>query len=306
MGLVTRADFNRAVIAYEDTLRQAHHYDTQYEGAARQMNWLMGVQSAPRWQLPLSVSDSPKIMAALPDEQRLQELAGQYRLDLLRATYDRKIAMATVKLARLGFIPQTTLGYDAARDGNKNWVGGPSFDTVLPIFDPGIVAVWLAKYQQEQTERTYVTLQGQVKQDVLSGLNALQIAAEDVAFYRNVTIPQEEENVKLAQLSFKLGNSQFDDLLNSIREYVGALQNYEDAIQAYQQAIIGLETAVGLSFDLIERETAGNASKPTSSAALPSINPTGTTTAPSLLPQDWLTPHTPFHVLDTTQSATRP
>jgi len=47
VGLVTRADFNRAVIAYEDTLRQAHHYDTQYEGAARQMNWLMGVQSAP-------------------------------------------------------------------------------------------------------------------------------------------------------------------------------------------------------------------------------------------------------------------
>jgi outer membrane protein, heavy metal efflux system len=305
-GLVTRADFNRAVIAYEDTLRQAHHYDTQYEGAARQMNWLMGVQSVPQWRLPTSVSDSPNIIAALPDEHRLEELAGKYRLDLLRADYDRKIADVSVRLARLGFIPQTTFGFDAARDGNKNWTGGPSFSTVLPIFDPGIVAFWLAKYQQEQTERTYVTLQGQVKQDVFGALNALQIAAEDVAFYRNVTIPQEEENVKLAQLSFKLGNSQFDDLLNSIREYVGVLQNYEDAIQAYHQAIIGLETAVGSSFKIIEREMAGAASGPKSDAMATSLNPTGTTPAPSLLPQEWLTPHTPFQVLDTTQPATHP
>ncbi|MGD0770255.1 MAG: TolC family protein [Tepidisphaeraceae bacterium] len=303
-GLVTRADFNRAVIAYEDTLRQAHHYDTQYEGAARQMNWLMGVRSAPQWQLPKSVSESPNVIAALPQEGDLEQLAGKFRLDLLRADYDRKIAETSVKLARLGFIPQTTLGTDWARDGNKNWTGGPNFTTVLPIFDPGIVAFWLAKYQQEQTERTYVTLQGQVKQDVLNASNALQIAAEDVVFYRDVTIPQEEENVKLAQLSFKLGNSQFDDLLNSIREYVGVLQNYEDAIQAYHQALIGLETAVGLSFPRIEHETAGAASRRTRVPALPSINPTGTSTAPALLPKDWLTPHTPFHVLDTTQPAT--
>jgi outer membrane protein TolC len=305
-GLVTRADFNRAVIAYEDTLRQAHHYDTEYDGAARQMNWLMGVQSIPQWQLPTNASEAPSIISALPDEQRLEELAGKYRLDLLRADYDRKIADTSVKLARLGYIPQTTLGYDAARDGNKNWVSGPSFSTILPIFDPGIVAFWLVKYQQEQTERTYVTLQGQVRQDVRNALNALQIAAEDAAFYRNVTIPQEEENVKLAELSFKLGNSQFDDLLNSIREYVGVLQNYEDAIQAYHQAIIGLETAVGLSFSRIERETAGAASRSTSGTPMPSINPTGATSTPALLPENWLTPHAPFQVLEDRRSSSQP
>lgn len=305
-GLVTRADFNRAVIAYEDTLRQAHHYDTQYDGAASQMNWLMGMQSAPHWQLPASVSETPNVVAALPEEQPLEELAGKYRLDLLRADYDRKIADMSVKLAPLGFIPQTTLGYDAARDGNNNWVGGPSFSTVLPIFDPGIVALWLAKYQQQQTERIYVTLQGQVKQDVRNALNSLQIAAEDVVFYRDVTIPQEEENVKLAQLSFKLGNSQFDDLLNSIREYVGVLQNYEDAIQAYHQAVIGLETAVGLSFPRIERETAGTPSRPTTGVTLPSLKPTGTTTTPALLPKDWLTPHKPFQILEERQPTTQP
>ena len=184
-------------------LRQAHHYDTQYDGAARQLNWLMGVQSTAQWQLPKSTSDVPTIITALPDGGRLESLAGKYRLDLLLADYDRKIADTTVTLARLGFIPQTTLGADFARDdtAQKNWSGGPNFNTSIPIFDPGIVAYWSAKYQQEQTERTYITLGAQVKQDVRSALNALQIAAKDVAFYRDITIPQEEENVKLAQPS---------------------------------------------------------------------------------------------------------
>lgn len=290
-GLVTRADFDRAVITYEDSLRQARHYETQYEGAARQANWLMGVQSAPQWQLPKSVSETPSVIAALPNAQALEKLATKYRLDLFRAEYDRQIAATSVKLARLAFIPQTTIGADWARDGNKNWTGGPSFNTGLPIFDPGIVAFWLAKYQQEQTERTYLTLQGQVKQDVRNALNALQIAAEDVTFYRDVTIPQEEENVKLAELSFKLGNSQFDDLLNSIREEVGVLQNYEDALQAYRQAMIGLETAVGLSFSCIEQQTAGVLPTPINAATLPSS-----------LSNDLTVQHTPFHILDTEKS----
>lgn len=285
-GLVTRSDFNRAVVAYEDSLRQAHHYDTQYEGAARQMNWLMGSQAAPQWKLPDNIKNPPQVIAALPNQERLEELALHYRLDLLRAAYDRRLAEEQVQLARLGFIPQTTIGVDFSRDSNKNWTAGPNINSFLPIFDPGIVAFWLAKYQQEQTERTYVTLEGQVRQDVRNALNALQIAAEDVVFSRDVTIPREEENVKEAELSFRLGNSQFDDLLNTLRECVGVLQNYEDEIQAYQQAAIGLETAVGLAFPKMAAMSADVPGKPTTGPVVPNfakINPIGTT-APSTLP----------------------
>lgn len=285
-GLVTRSDFNRAVVAYEDSLRQAHHYDTQYEGAARQMNWLMGSQAAPQWKLPDNIKDPPQVIAALPNQERLEELALHYRLDLLRAGYDRRLAEEQVQLARLGFIPQTTIGVDFSRDSNKNWTAGPNINSFFPVFDPGIVAFWLAKYQQEQTERTYVTLEGQVRQDVRNALNALQIAAEDVVFSRDVTIPREEENVKEAELSFRLGNSQFDDLLNTLREYVGVLQNYEDEIQAYHQAAIGLETAVGLAFPKMVAMSADVPGKPTTGPVVPNltkINPIGTT-APSTLP----------------------
>jgi cobalt-zinc-cadmium efflux system outer membrane protein len=292
VGLVTRVDVNRALIQYEDAVRQEHHFETQYEGAAQQMNWLMGVESAPLWRLPADVTDPPKVMQSLPASEPLERLAVKYRLDLLRASFDNEIADASVKLAQLGMIPQTTIGFDAARDGFYNWSAGPQLTSlVLPIFDPSIVAVWAAKYQQIQTQRTYIALEGQVHADVRSALNALQIADEDVRFYNERIIPQEEENVKEQQLSFKLGNAQFDDLLNTIREYVGVLQDYEAAIQAYQQAIVGLETAVGLSLARIDEMTRQADRYDTK---LPFVTPPATLPAeiPSLLRPGSLVPAT--------------
>ena len=292
VGLVTRVDVNRAMIQYEDAVRQAHHFQTQYEGAAQQMNWLMGAQAAPQWNLPEDIAEPPPVMESLPSSESLEKLGIKYRLDLLRASFDNQIAESSVKLAQLGMIPQTTLGFDAARDGFHNWSAGPQLGSlVLPIFDPSIVAVWQAKYQQIQTQRTYTALEGQVHQDVRSALNALQIADEDVRFYKERIIPQEEENVKEQQLSFKLGNAQFDDLLNTIREYVGVLQNYESAIQAYQQAIVALETAVGLSFSRIDEMTHKEDRYDTT---LPFVTPPATLPAelPTLLRPGALVPST--------------
>jgi outer membrane protein, heavy metal efflux system len=292
VGLVTRVDVNRALIQYEDAVRQEHHFQTQYEGAAQQMNWLMGIQAGPLWRLPDDTTAPPIVMDSLPTSQSLENLAVKNRLDLLRASFDNKIAGASVKLAQLGIIPQTTVGFDAARDPFHNWSAGPQLTSlVLPIFDPSIVAVWQAKYQRLQTQRTYDALDGQVHADVRSALNALQIADEDVRFYKERIIPQEEENVKEEQLSFRLGNAQFDDLLNTIREYVGVLQNYESAIQAYQQAIVGLETAVGLSFSRIAQMTQNAARYDTT---LPFVAPPATLPAedPSLLRPGALVPTT--------------
>jgi cobalt-zinc-cadmium efflux system outer membrane protein len=254
-GLVTNADVNRATIQYESAQCQARHYQSEYEGAATQMNWLMGVQSAPQWKLPDSAKDSPSGAISLPTAQALEELALKYRMDLLRASFDHQIAKGAVWLARLGTYPATTIGFDAKRDSSRNWTGGPNFQSPLQFFDPGIVGYWLAEYGLIQTERTYAALQGQVRQDVRNALNALQIADEDVRFYKERMIPQEEENVREQQLSFRRGNAQFDDLLNTLREYQDALQAYESAIQAYQQSVVGLETAVGLSFGRIEEMT---------------------------------------------------
>jgi outer membrane protein TolC len=159
-------------------------------------------------------------------------------------------------LARLGTYPQTTIGFDAKRDSVKNWTGGPTFASGLQFFDPGIVGYWIAEYGLIQTERTYEALKGQVRQDVRNALSTLQAAEEDMRFYQSM-VPEEKEIVRRQELSFRQGNARFEDLLNTLQEYSEMLRSYECAIQAYQEAEVGLETAVGLSWERIEEKMRG-------------------------------------------------
>jgi cobalt-zinc-cadmium efflux system outer membrane protein len=281
VGMIPRPDVNRAKLQYDDAQRQARHLQTQYQRAAREMNWLMGISSSPQWQLPLEAGEVPRNLAAVPKSAELEALGHHHRLDLLRADFDRKIAETNVKLAKLGMIPQITLGYDAARDSSKKWIAGPSFNLDLPIFDTGRVAVVLAQAQQRLADKTYVALNGQVSQDVRTAYDSVRISEEDVRFYRDQQIPLEEENVRLSELSFRLGNTDLDDLLNTLREYVSSLQAYEDALDGYNQNITALERAVGMVLPrMIERAAAEGfpATRPTTELA------TQPTTQPSTQP----------------------
>jgi cobalt-zinc-cadmium efflux system outer membrane protein len=246
VGMIPRPDVNRAKLQYDDAQRQARHLRSQFLRAAREMNWLMGASSPPQWQLPPAASEVPDDLPSLPEVSVLETLGHRHRLDFIRADFDRKVADTNIKLAKLGMIPQITLGYDAARDSSKKWIAGPSFNLDLPIFDTGQVAVVLAQAQQRLADKTYVALNGQVSQDVRTAYDNIRISEEDVRFYRDQQIPLEEENVRLSELSFRLGNTDLDDLLNTLREYVSSLQAYEDALDAYNQNLIALERAVGM------------------------------------------------------------
>lgn len=280
VGVIPAPELNRARLSYEDARRQVQHLTTQYRRASRELNWLMGYASEPQWQLPSEAVVDVADISARPDSAALQSLALKYRLDLLRADFDRKLGDKGVELARLGMVPQTTLGFDYARDSSRNTFIGPQFNLTLPIFDPGWVALETARAQARKANKTYTTLQGQVRQDVRTSLDNWQIAADDVTFFRQRIIPQQEENVRLMEKSFRLGNDDLDTLLNVYQNYVSQLQAYEDSIQAYHDSGVALQQAVGLAWERIMAE--GHVTPPASatrSAILPIL--TLPTTSPS-------------------------
>lgn len=272
VGMIPRPDVNRAKLHYEDSLRQLLHLHTQYLRAAREMNWLMGISTSPQWQLPIEAGELPPELAGIPHSSELEKLGHLHRLDFLRAGFDLKISEVNIKLAKLGMIPQITLGVDTARDGSRKWSAGPSFNLDLPIFDTGKVAVALAHAQHRLADKTYVALQGQVSQDVRTAYDNVHTSEEDVLFYRDRQIPQEEDNVRLSELSFRLGNTDLDDLLNTLREYVSTLQAYEDALDGYNQNIIALERAVGMVLSRMT-EVAAKEGFPAARPSMPSTQP---------------------------------
>jgi outer membrane protein TolC len=251
VGIIPTPELNRARLSFEDSRRQVQHLTTQYARAAQEMNWLMGYSSPPQWRLPSAAVEElgPELM--LPEPEDLGSLALKYRLDLLRAKLDRHVASHNLELAKLGLIPQTTLGFDYARDSSRNTFIGPQFQFTLPIFDPGVVALQVAQAQVRKADKTYAALEGQVRQDVRTALANWRIADDDISFYRQRLIPQQEQNVSLMETSFRLGNDDLDTLLNVYQNYVQQLQSYEDAVQAYHDAGVALQQAVGLAWTRI-------------------------------------------------------
>ena len=254
VGVIPTPELNRARLSYEDARRQVQHLTAQSARAAREMNWLMGYATSPQWRLPQASIDNVGDVPPLPLPDALEPLALNYRLDLLRADLDRKLGAKGVELARLGLIPQTMIGFDYARDSSRNTFIGPQFQITLPIFDPGLVALQTAAAQARKADKTYNALQGQVRQDVRTAYSNWKIAADDITFYRQRLIPQQEENVRLMETSFRLGNDDLDTLLNVYQSYVSQLQSYEDAVQSYHDSGVGLQQATGLAWERILSE----------------------------------------------------
>ena len=255
VGVIPTPELNRARLNYQDARRQVQHLATQYDRAAREMNWLMGYSAPPQWHLPPAIIADVGTVPNLPVLDLLERLGLRYRLDLLRANLDRKLGAKGIELARLGMIPQTTIGFDYAQDASHHSFGGPQLQFTLPIFDPGIVAVQSAEAQARKANKLYAALQGQVRQDVRTAYASWRIAADDVNFFRDQLIPQQDENVRLMEMSFRLGNDDLDTLLNVYQSYVTQLQSYEDAVQAYHDSAVALQQAVGLTWDRMLAES---------------------------------------------------
>jgi cobalt-zinc-cadmium efflux system outer membrane protein len=258
VGLILESDLNRARLQFWDAERQTRALAIQYERAARELNWLMGSGAAPPWRLPDEASAPPGELPPIPDVEPLEGAGTTYRLDLVRADVDRKLGEVNIALAKLGFIPNVTIGFDLEktdpRDSrNKRGVVG---SVEIPIFDCGYVGYRLAEAGERLAQKTYDALLGQVRQDVRTAWQNLRVARYDVEFYRDRLVPAQLENARLAQLAFDLGKLDLDALLNTLHDVVTARQASEAALWAYQDAVVGLERATGLAWARLEQEVA--------------------------------------------------
>jgi cobalt-zinc-cadmium efflux system outer membrane protein len=254
VGVIPIPDVNRARIQWEDARRQVRKLDAQYRRGARELNWLLGVSSSPEWTLPEEAGEIPKELPPLPEPLTSESLGLKFRLDLQRAGLDVRVGESTVSLAQWGFVPDVQAGVAVERDENHALKVGPAFTFSLPIFDPGLVAYHLACARLRLASKTRVALEGQVRQDVRSAHATLELDFEDVRFFRERIIPQQEENIRLADQSFRLGNTDLDSLLNTLRDYVSSLQAYEDSVQTYFDDRVAFQRAVGLVWRRLTEE----------------------------------------------------
>jgi cobalt-zinc-cadmium efflux system outer membrane protein len=242
-GVIPNSELTRALLQTADARRQVGRSMSQRDRAARELNVLMGRNDAPTWTI--ESEDSAFRAVEIPEEDEAERIASSARLDLGRARFDDTLAAVGVKLTRLNSYPQITAGIEMILDSGGHFSAGPAFSVTLPIFDTGEAAMAGALAQQRQAAKKLAALEQQVAQDVRTALSQTRIAEDDVRFYAEQMIPQQQHNADIAEQAFENGVTDFDSLLNGLRDYAAAVQAYTESLDAYRSSLVALERAAG-------------------------------------------------------------
>jgi cobalt-zinc-cadmium efflux system outer membrane protein len=189
--------------------------------------------------------------------ERFQEMAIAGRPDLKAAAAERGKADAELSLARAERVPNVTLGIGYQRDNSSTEVAGrEGFDRAnllgvrlsipLPLFDRNQAAIGEAQARKGSAETRYlVVLQG-VQRDVELAYATLQSADRTLSIYREGIIPQLEENLKLVQEAYRLGEVGIVAVIEEHKKFFDVHAGYLADLHQRRVALARLEAAAGV------------------------------------------------------------
>lgn len=210
--------------------------------ARERLNRLMGIKESPAWK----ISDQlPQLPARELPVQELETLALAQRLDMAAARQEVKTLEEALTLARRGVIPEVNVGVDTERDPDRTRVTGPSFEIPLPLFDQRQAAIARAEAQLRQSQRRLSVLETQIRSEVRSAQDRLQIARQLIERYRDVLIPLREKIVAESQKHYNFMLIGVFQLLQAKRDEVNAYREYIEVFRDYWNTRAELERAVG-------------------------------------------------------------
>lgn len=212
----------------------------------------------------LSPGESTEIVGALETETvmekplaDLKQLAKEKRPDLKALEAEKSRGGSDVILARAESIPNVTAGLSLTRDTTAIEVGGAKGkDTAyiiavrlsmpIPLFDKNEAGTREARARLSGTESRLSaagkTVEREVETTYASYLNARKV----LSLYRTGIIPQLEENLKLTQEAYRLGEVGILSVIQEQKNFYEVNDGYLTALHGRQTALVKLESAVAI------------------------------------------------------------
>jgi cobalt-zinc-cadmium efflux system outer membrane protein len=182
---------------------------------------------------------------ALPDLGKAVRYATDHRLDIQMARFKVQRAERTLELEKARILKHVAVGVSYEREADGADVFGPGFDIELPIFDQNQAQIAKAQYRIRQARKNLQALEGQVREEVTSDLERINLHETRVQRFREKVIPLREKAIDYAekwvnamQLNRLYLLEAQKGLLQSRREYLGSLMER-------QKALVDLELHMG-------------------------------------------------------------
>lgn len=210
--------------------------------ARERLNRLLGLGIAPAWKISQELPQLPSPELSVQD---LESLALTQRLDLAAARQEVHVREQALALARRGAIPAVNVGIDTERDPDRTRVTGPSFEVELPVFDQKQTPIARAQAELRQSRRRLAALEAQIRSEVRSMRDRVQVTRQAIEQYQKMLIPLREKIVAESQKHYNFMLIGTFQLLQAKREEVSAYREYIEAYRDYWNARTELERAIG-------------------------------------------------------------
>lgn len=211
-------------------------------------------------------SGTLEVAAFTKNLEDLKVLALKKRPDLKALEAEKAKGEAEVTLARAERIPNVTLGLGYQRENSAIDVSGEEIKTrdnllglkisiPIPLFDRNQSGIMEAKARKAGAENRALYARNVVERDVESAYARLTAADKSLAIYEKDIIPQLEENLKLVQEAYRLGEVGILTVIEEQKKFFEVNDGYLTALYNRQVAFVKLESVVG--GDLIMDNTGG-------------------------------------------------
>ncbi|MDD2366720.1 MAG: TolC family protein [Desulfuromonadaceae bacterium] len=210
----------------------------------------------------LPAGETPAISGTLDDGfslnknlADLKQMALGKRPDLKALDAEKSRGDADIALARSETIPNLTAGFAFRRDTTGMEIGGvEGKDTAytiglrlsmpIPLFDRNQAGVQEARAKRSSTESRLTAATRNVERDVETSYTSVLNAEKVQSLYKSNIIPQLEENLKLTQESYRLGEVGILSVIQEQKKFFEVSDGYLTALHARQLALVKLESAV--------------------------------------------------------------
>lgn len=215
------------------------------------------------WMLMgLSPEEYPTIDGTLASGQAvtknlsgLIQLALRQRPDLKALEAEKNRGESDILLAQAESFPSLTAGLAVTRDSTTMEIGGSegkdTANTIglrlsmpIPVFDRNQAGVQEARAKRNSTESRLIAAARNVEREVDTAYAGFLHTEKVLILFKSNIIPQLEENLKLTQEAYRLGEVGILTVIEEQKKFFEVSDGYLKALYDRQAALVKLETAV--------------------------------------------------------------
>jgi cobalt-zinc-cadmium efflux system outer membrane protein len=193
--------------------------------------------------------------------EELKGLALEKRPDLKALEAEKTKGDAEASLALAERIPNITVGIGYQRENSAVEVAGEEIKSrdnligmklsiPIPLFDRNQAGIREAKARKGSAENRYAFTRLTIDREVESALARLTTAEKSLSIYTRDILPQLEENLKLVQEAYRLGEVGILTVIEEQKKFFEVNDGYLAALNNRQTALVKLESVVGIDFNM--------------------------------------------------------